>query len=160
MTTTRKQYSPKFKARVPLEALRGDKTLGQLGAQFRVHPMQIVKWRKLALEQLPELFVDGRTRKGRQEGSNTDALSEEIGRLKVELDWLNRKLVCSNSDLRPLVEPEHAEISVRRQCEPLGVNRSSLYYRPAGESKENLRLLRLIDEQYRSCSGCASKATQ
>jgi transposase-like protein len=91
MTTTRKQYSPKFKARVALEALRGDKTLGQLGSQFRVHPMQIVKWRKLALEQLPELFVDGRTRKGRQESSNTDALYEEIGRLKVELDWLKKK---------------------------------------------------------------------
>jgi transposase-like protein len=63
-TTTRKQYSPKFKARVALEAIRGEKTLSQLGSQFKVHPMQIAKWRKAALEQLPELFVYGRTRKG------------------------------------------------------------------------------------------------
>jgi putative transposase len=46
------------------------------------------------------------------------------------------------------VEPEHAEISVRRQCELLGVNRAGLYYKPLGESEENLRLMRLLDEQY------------
>jgi putative transposase len=47
-----------------------------------------------------------------------------------------------------LVEPGHAEISIRRQCELLGVSRASWYYQPAGESQENLRLMRLIDEQY------------
>ena len=47
-----------------------------------------------------------------------------------------------------LVEPGHPEISVRRQCELLGISRSGLYYRPAGETAENLRLMRLIDEQY------------
>ena len=57
MTTTRKQYSPKFKARVAIEAIRGDKTLSQLGSQFKVHPIQIAKWRKSALDQLPELFT-------------------------------------------------------------------------------------------------------
>jgi putative transposase len=46
------------------------------------------------------------------------------------------------------VESEHPEISVRRQCELLGVNRSSLYYQPIGESEENLKLMRLIDEEY------------
>ena len=66
MTTTRKQYSPKFKARVAIEAIRGEKTLSQLGSQFKVHPIQIAKWRKSALEQLPELFVDGRKSKGRK----------------------------------------------------------------------------------------------
>ena len=64
MTTTRKQYSPQFKARVAMEAIRGEKTLSQLGSRFKVHPMQIAKWRKAAIDQLPELFVDGRTRKG------------------------------------------------------------------------------------------------
>src|SRR5450759_3608574 len=80
MTTTRKQYSPKFKARVAIEAIRGEKTLSQLGSQFKVHPMQIAKWRKSALEQLPELFVDGRTRKERNGEADSDALYEEIGR--------------------------------------------------------------------------------
>ena len=92
MTTTRKQDSPKFKARVAIEAIRGEKTLSELGSQFKVHPMQIAKWRKSAFEQLPELFVDGRMRKARNGEAESDALYEEIGRLKVELDWLKKKV--------------------------------------------------------------------
>jgi putative transposase len=49
---------------------------------------------------------------------------------------------------RPLIEAGHPDLSIRRQCELLGLNRSSLYYEPAGETPENLRLMRLIDEQY------------
>ena len=92
MTTTRKQYSPQFKARVATEAIRAEKTLGQLGSQFKVHPMQIAKWRKTALDQMPELFVDGRTRKGSTDEGDTDALYQQIGKLKVELDWLKKKV--------------------------------------------------------------------
>ena len=92
MTTTRKQYSAKFKARVAIEAIRGEKTLSQLGSQFKVHPIQIAKWRKSALDQLPELFVDGRKSKNRNGEADSDALYEEIGRLKVELDWLKTKV--------------------------------------------------------------------
>jgi transposase-like protein len=77
---------------VATEAIRGEKTLSQLGAQFQVHPMQIAKWRKAAIDQLPELFGDGRTRKAAGDGVDTDALYQEIGRLKVELDWLKKKV--------------------------------------------------------------------
>jgi transposase-like protein len=93
MTATRKQYSPKFKAQVALEAIRGERTLSQLASQFRVHPVQIGQWRKTALEQLADLFIDGR--KSRRSETNVEkdaALYEEIGRLKVELDWLNKKV--------------------------------------------------------------------
>jgi putative transposase len=54
----------------------------------------------------------------------------------------------SADEWRQLIEVEHAELSVRRQCELLGLNRSSLYYEAAAETAENLRLMRLIDEQY------------
>ena len=90
MTTTRKQYSPKFKARVAIEAIRGERTLNQLATQFRVHPVQIAHWRRAALERLEEIFVDGRKRKPCAE-ADQGALYEEIGRLKVELDWLKKK---------------------------------------------------------------------
>jgi transposase-like protein len=90
--TTRKQYSAAFKARVALDAIRGEKTLSQLGSQYKVHPIQIAKWRKSAIEQLPDLFVDGRTKKGAVAETGNDALYEEIGRLKVELDWLKKKV--------------------------------------------------------------------
>jgi transposase-like protein len=92
MTTTRKQYSPRFKARVALEAIRGERTLNQLASQFHVHPVQIGHWRKTALEQMAELFADGRKSKRSGDDVERDALYEEIGRLKVELDWLKKKV--------------------------------------------------------------------
>ena len=62
-----------------------------------MHPIQIAKWRKAALEHLPELFVDGRTRQAGTGQAETDALYEQIGRLKVELDWLKKKTGQKNS---------------------------------------------------------------
>src|SRR6185369_16642865 len=59
-----------------------------------------------------------------------------------------KKWERSPEQLRPLVESEHAELSVRRQCELLGLSRSSLYYQAAAETAANLRLMRLIDEEY------------
>jgi transposase len=91
MTTTRKRYNAKFKARVALEAIRGEKTLSQLGSQFQVHPVQIAHWRKAALEQLQESFVDGRTRKARDGDFDSEELYEQIGRLKMELEWVKKK---------------------------------------------------------------------
>jgi len=90
MTTTRKRYSAKFKARVAVEAIRGEKTLSQLATQFQLHPVQIAQWRKAALEQLQESFVDGRSRKGDGE-FDSEALYEQIGRLKMELEWVKKK---------------------------------------------------------------------
>ena len=148
MTTTRKQYSPKFKAKVAVEAIRGEPTLSQLASQFHVHPVQIGQWRKTALEQMGDLFLDGRKSKPSGAEVEQDALYEEIGRLKVELDWLKKRSAFSTEQARLLVEPEHPEISVRRQCDLLGINRSGLYYQPTGESEENLKLMRLLDEEY------------
>jgi transposase len=65
MTTTRKQYNPKFKARVAIEAIRGEKTLSQLGSQFKVHPIQIAKWRKAALEGSGAIFRGAGSRVGK-----------------------------------------------------------------------------------------------
>ena len=91
MTATRKQYTPKFKARVAIEAIRSERTLNQLATQFRVHPVQIAHWRRAALEHLEEVFIDGRKRKRCHAEADSNALYEEIGRLKVELDWLKKK---------------------------------------------------------------------
>ena len=90
MATTRKQYSPKFKAKVAVEAIRGERTLSQLASQFRVHPVQIGQWRKTALAQWADVFIDGRKSTASGSEVEKDALYEEIGRLKVELDWLKK----------------------------------------------------------------------
>jgi transposase-like protein len=90
--TTRKQYSPKFKAKMAVEAIRGERPLSQLASQYHVHPVQISQWRKIATDQMPELFTDGRKSKRGNGEVEKDALYEEIGRLKVELDWLKKKV--------------------------------------------------------------------
>jgi transposase-like protein len=91
MAATRKQYSAKFKARVAVEAIRGEKTLNQLGSQFGLHPVQIAHWRRTALDHIEDLFVDGRTRHSQEADADRDTLFEEIGRLKVELDFVKKK---------------------------------------------------------------------
>ena len=88
---TRRQHSAAFEAKVAVAALRGDRTLNELASAFEVRLVQIAQWKKRALAELPDAFAT------RPKGSDADqdaiqaALYEEIGRLKVELDWLKRK---------------------------------------------------------------------
>jgi hypothetical protein len=77
---------------VAVEAIRGERTLSQLASQYHVPPIQVGQWRKTALELMADLFVDGRKRKRVDGDVEKDALYEEIGRLKVELDWLKKKV--------------------------------------------------------------------
>ncbi len=91
MTTTRKRYSPQFKAKVAVEAIRGERTINEIAGHFGVHPIQVSQWKRAALEVLPEAFQDGRPKRDPSEEGEKQALYEEIGRLKVELDWTKKK---------------------------------------------------------------------
>jgi putative transposase len=78
-----------------------------------------------------------------------DELYRQIGQLTVERDFLAKRSAQLGLPRRKaLVEPGHPQLSLVRQCQLLGVSRSSLYYQPVGPSEEELTLLRLIDEQY------------
>ena len=77
-----------------------------------------------------------------------DSLHGKIGRLTMELDWLKKRCNLSNAGKRQLIEPAHKTISISRQCELLGLARSSYYFREASESALNLTLMKLIDEEY------------
>jgi len=66
----------------------------------------------------------------------------------MELDWVKKVLPSSTTGKRMLIQSNHAEISVTRKCELIGLHRFSYYYQPVGESEYNLELMRLIDEQY------------
>ena len=91
MSGMRKRYDGSFKARVALEAIRGDRTVVEIAAAYGVHPNQISKWKKQALDELPKIF-SGRYEKTEAQGKElTDQLYQQIGRLKVELDWLKKK---------------------------------------------------------------------
>jgi putative transposase len=148
MTRKRRSFSGAFKAKVALAACRGDKTTAQLAAEYEVHVGQITAWKKQLLEGAAGLFEDGRSKRAAEEAVSDEELYEQIGRLKMEVEWLKKKLPSSAEELRRCIESEHKELSIVRQCALIGLAHSTWYYRPAGESAENLALMRAIDEQY------------
>jgi putative transposase len=150
MPKQRKRYDASIKAKVALEAIKGQRTINEIASAFEVHPNQVTQWKKQALEQLPEIFSNGRARADSADEELRNQLYQQIGQLKCELDWLKKNLDCSIEERRLWIENDHSGISIARQCDLLELARSSFYYRATGESGENLLLMRLLDEQYTS----------
>jgi transposase len=88
----RKTYSAEFKAKVALEAIRGEKTLAELSSRYEVHQVQIINWKKKALQELVELFKKSSSKKERDDHHLIQELYRQIGQLKVENDWLKKRL--------------------------------------------------------------------
>lgn len=91
MTGVRKRHTKEFKLKVVLAALGGEKNLSQLASEHGVHAQQIKAWKDQAVDAAAERLGQKRGRKGKNEASDA-RLYEEIGRLKVELDFLSGKL--------------------------------------------------------------------
>ena len=91
MARKRRQLGGKFKAKVALTALRGDKTLSQLATQFSIHGNQVSAWKKTVLDHASELFEDGRKKRKVDTSADEEELYAQIGRLKMELEWLKKK---------------------------------------------------------------------
>ena len=87
----REPRSAQFKSQVALEALKNQKTINELATEYQVHPNQIGQWKKQLLEGLPSIFANGRSKAAKNDEALQARLYEEIGRLKVELDWLKKK---------------------------------------------------------------------
>lgn len=90
MNEKRRRFSASFKAEVALEAIRGKRTINEIASERGIHPNQVVMWKKQAVESLNGAFADRRRSAGK-EAEETSQLYEQIGRLKVELDWLKKK---------------------------------------------------------------------
>ena len=146
--SSRKQYNGRFKAQVALEAIKNQRTIGEIASEYGVHSSQIHKWKKHMLDELANVFSDNRHKEQQDSEKLQDELYQQIGKLKVELDWMKKKLVCSVEQKRNLVELPHPEIPIYRQCELLGLSRSSFYYEPVGISEYNLLLMDMIDKKY------------
>jgi transposase len=92
MTAKRKKHGSAFKAKVALAAVRGDRTVGELASDFGVHPSQIHAWKKALLENAASVFEAGGGHRDKGQERQTDELYRQIGELKVERDFLSRKL--------------------------------------------------------------------
>ena len=96
---TKEAEGPEFKAKVGLEALRGVKTINEIGQEFGVHPVQVSQWKKAIQEDAKRLFEIKRGPQPVVEHQEPERLYSEIGKLKMELDWLkkSRESACPNA---------------------------------------------------------------
>ncbi len=91
MQTQRRRHSAEFKAKVALEAIRGQRTSNEIASAFGIHPVQVAQWKKQALEELPQAFSTRRAKAAQDEEELKARLYQQIGLLKMELDWLGEK---------------------------------------------------------------------
>lgn len=87
----RKKFTSAFKAKLAIEALKGHQTVNQLASEFDVHPSQVNLWKKQLLEESSDIFSRGRKQQADNAEEEREKLYSQIGRLKVEVDWLKKK---------------------------------------------------------------------
>jgi len=92
MKANRRKHNPEFKAKVALEALKGEETIAALAVRFELHPNQIHSWKKELLEGVAGIFGDDREQKKRDDKNLVAQLYQQIGQLKVERDFLENSL--------------------------------------------------------------------
>ena len=91
MSKQRKIYSADFKAKVALAAIKGQHTINEIASIYSVHPNQVAQWKRQALEAIPDSFVAHRVRSVQADAELKAQLYQQIGQLKVEVDWLKKK---------------------------------------------------------------------
>jgi transposase-like protein len=92
----RNNYSAEFKTKVVLAVLKGDKTINEISSLYSVHPNQVMNWKKQAVSAIPESFSAKRVRQEKDDEELKAQLYQQIGQLKVELDWLKKKVGVFN----------------------------------------------------------------
>lgn len=92
MARKRRQHSKQFKFNVALEASKGLRTLSEIASEHNLHPNQVSSWKKQLLEEGPAVFGNNTVRQLREQEAREAELYEQIGRLKMELEWLEKKV--------------------------------------------------------------------
>jgi putative transposase len=134
MVSKRRIHSPEFKTQVALQALNGQKTLAEIADVYAVHPVQVCQWKQQLVKRLPELYGQASAASSQEEliqiKENLAKLEVINSKLNQELVWLKKNFYnFSQNTLRSVIEPDNPSISLRRQCDLLGITRSGYYYR-------------------------------
>ena len=88
---SRKKYSKELKARIALDAIKGQKTMAELASEYGVHANQISRWKKQLLDASPDAFALGKDKETEQKEVERDRLYKKVGQLQIEVDWLKKK---------------------------------------------------------------------
>ncbi|PIV08444.1 hypothetical protein COS52_02635 [Candidatus Roizmanbacteria bacterium CG03_land_8_20_14_0_80_39_12] len=132
----RRQHPPAFKAKVALTAIKEEKTVAELASQFSVHPTQIKQWRDILEKDGPTLFQTRQTDKEKDGESLVANLYEEIGKLKVQSEWLKKSWASETRGIPPHnIVLSHIDKSIdiplSIQADLLGISRSAIYSHPS-----------------------------
>ncbi|HWR08319.1 IS3 family transposase [Sporomusa sp.] len=149
----RRKFTPQEKSKIVLEALREEKTLSQIAAEYQVHPNVISRWKAEFMANADKVFskeADEVEKIKQAHEQEKDELLRQIGQLSYEVSWLKKNLVETKSrkERLAMVEKGDKKLSMTRQANLLDVNRTSLYYRSVPISQEELDIKQLIDEIY------------
>src|SRR5262245_56511072 len=90
-TRRRRSFSAEMKSRIALEAIKGQKTIQEIASHYGVHPNQVTNWKRQAVDGLSSVFADRRSRADTSEETVKAELYQQIGEMKVELDWLKKR---------------------------------------------------------------------
>ncbi len=149
MPRKRRSYPAELKAKVALEALREEATMAELAARYDVHPNLIANWKKKARQKVLAGFSGKQERNEVLSGGRDQGAAGEDRGARHRAGFLVQGLRSLSHGRRvAMVDPEHGPLSITRQCRLVSIARSSFYYEGHGESPLNLRLMRLIDEQF------------
>lgn len=91
MKRHRRQFSPDWKAKIALEAIKGQRTIQEIASQYEVHPNLVTHWKRELLERAAEIFSSGKTQETKADEELKAELYQQIGKLQVEVDWLKKK---------------------------------------------------------------------
>ena len=95
----RRVHPPAFKAKVAIEAIREQKTIAELASVYGIHPTQITKWKKKALDFIAQIFSDKFQGQAKHDDELIQELYKQIGKLQVERDWLKKKIGLIEDDV-------------------------------------------------------------
>ena len=146
----RDRHNPEFKARVALEALKGEQTVAERASRFGVHPTMIHQWKKVLLEGASDIFQRGRMHaEPVVDAGRIKDLHAKIGELTVERVFGTRAASAPRQERKAMIRPDHPTLSIVRQCRLASIGRSTFYHVPKGESARNLALMGMIDRHSR-----------
>ena len=140
-------FTDQFKAKVALEALRGDKTIQEIAAQHQVHPNPVSTWERQAVAGMAAVFARG----GKAEGPTEAEIKElhaKIGRLAIENDFFGRAQKVSLAKKRTMIKRDHPELSISQQCKLLQWWRSAFSFTPVGIDADTLAMRKEIDRVF------------
>jgi putative transposase len=147
-------FSAEQKTKIVLELIKEESTLSQLATKYQITTKTILSWKKQFLENASLAFdVGGATKAYREEIEElkveNDRLAKSLGKATIRADWAEGKLKSLDLNSKiALIESEHQDIAVSEQCEIVGLNRSSYYYKPKPLCSDDIELMHRIDEIY------------